>query len=99
MGLVVYEIWSGSFFMQHLTYKLKLVIMLKQFIDWVIIFLVALAGFIHLLRLIFLVFKPRILKRFDFISNPVPTKINLVLYYILVTGICIYVIHMKLTTS
>lgn len=70
--------------------------MLSLFLDLVIISLVTLAGLVHILRLIYLIFKPRILKRFNFISNPVPSRTNLVLYYILVIGVCIYAFSFKL---
>lgn len=69
--------------------------MIKQIMDSIIIFLIALAGFTHFLRILYLIFKPGILKRISFISNPIPGKISLLLYYLLVIGACIYALNVK----
>ena len=73
--------------------------MVKQIVEIFIIALLSIAGLSHLLRLVYLFFKPRILKRIDYISNPVPGKLDLALYYILVVGISIYAINLKLNSN
>ena len=69
--------------------------MIKQFMEWVIIALISLAAISHLLRIVYLIFKPKAMQKIDFFSKP-PNKGMLLLYYILVVGTCIYALDIKL---
>lgn len=68
--------------------------MLKTFADYFIIFLVALAAITHILKIIYVLFKPGFMDKIKYISN-LPGKTLLLLYYILVVGVCVYVIYLK----
>jgi hypothetical protein len=70
--------------------------MLKQFMDLIVITLLSIAGLTDLLRLIYLIFKLKIFDKFTFISNAVPSKSQLMLYYILTIVVCIYAVNIKL---
>lgn len=69
--------------------------MLKSILDFVIIVLLSVGGLTHVARLIYLFFSPGLLSRIKFISNPVPAKGQLALYYLLTIVACIYAIAIK----
>lgn len=70
--------------------------MIKQFMDFAIITLLCIAGFTHLLRLLYLIFRPRILERITFVARTEPSKTQLALYYLLTIIVCAYAITYKL---
>lgn len=70
--------------------------MFRQFMDIIVIFLIALAAITYSLRLINLFFRPAIFSRFrSFLESP-PTRLQLALMYLLVVGCCVYAIKQKL---
>ncbi len=71
--------------------------MLKQITDILIIGLNAIAVLTHVLKLIYIIFQPKILEKIKFISNRNLTKNQLLLYYLLTILVCIYVINLKLS--
>lgn len=71
--------------------------MFKQIMDIIVIFLISLAGFTHLLRLINLIIEPKFLQKFKFISDGKPSKSQLAMYYLLTIAICAYAINFKLS--
>jgi hypothetical protein len=70
--------------------------MLKTILDIAVIGLLALALFTHLVRLINLIFKTNFLGRFGLGSNSHPTRMQLILYYLLVVFVCLYAIGGKM---
>jgi len=72
--------------------------MLKQITEYVIVALLSIATIAHLGKLAYLYFKPAFLKRFDFISNPVPSKTYLTLYYVLTVIVCVYAITTRVSS-
>lgn len=63
--------------------------------QWNIIFIVSMcsiAGIHHLLRIIYLLFKPKVLSRFGFITNRNLTTSKLLLYYIITVAFSTMVI-------
>jgi len=70
--------------------------MFKQFMDLLVIALLSIAGLTHLCRLIYLIFKPKFFDKFTFISNVIPSKSQLMLYYALTIVVCIYAVNIKL---
>ena len=71
--------------------------MLKQTVDIIVISLISLAGLTHFLRLIYLIFGPKFLQKFTFISDGTPSKFHLAMYYLLTVAICAYAIKFKLS--
>ena len=70
--------------------------MLKQFMYVLEIGFFSIGAFTHLGRLIYLLFKPKILDKFTFITNTTPSKTHLMLYYVLVIGVLVYIIDSRL---
>ena len=70
--------------------------MFKQCTDLLVIILLSIAGITHLLRLIYLIFTPKFLEKIKLIANVIPSKTQLILYYILTIAICIYAINIKI---
>jgi hypothetical protein len=68
--------------------------MFKIVMDLTFILLLVVGTITHIFRLIYLLFKPRVLEKFNFLH--LPSKFQLSLYYILVIVICVYVIFLKL---
>lgn len=70
--------------------------MLQQIVDIIVISLISLAGLTHFLRLIYLIFGPKILQKFTFISDGMPSRFQLAMYYLLTVVICAYALKIKL---
>jgi len=68
--------------------------MIKKILDIIIILLLLLAGFSHIVRLIYHVFTPNFLKKYE--KKFIPDKKELILYCILVIGVVIYALEYKL---
>lgn len=69
--------------------------MFKYIMDWLLIILLGLGMVTHFFRLIYALFKPKILEKYTFLYNP--NKVQLILYYILVIAICYNSILYKLS--
>ncbi len=68
--------------------------MLKQISYFFIIAILILSAVSHLLKLLYLFFKPQILAKYQFISNRTHTKLETAMYYILTVGVSIYIINL-----
>ncbi len=66
--------------------------MLNKFSNYFSLFLLSIALITHILKLVYLLFKPIFMTRYKYFSNNNPSKIDLFLYYILTIGCCYYVI-------
>jgi len=64
--------------------------MLKLLANYISLTLLLLAFIIHIIKLVYLFYKPMLLQKIKMISNEVPSKIDLALYYILTIGSCYY---------
>jgi hypothetical protein len=65
-------------------------------LDMIIVVMCSAALVIHLLRLIYLLFEPGFLKKYPTISNRVPSKSMLALYYLLAIVALLMAITAKL---
>ncbi len=68
---------------------------MKSIFEIGLIFLLIITVITHLLKIVYIFFKPPIFLKIDTISNPQPSKFNLVIYYSLTIGVCLYVIFQK----
>lgn len=68
--------------------------MITKIIDIVVILLLLLAGGMHLVRLVYFLFKPNFLKKYEKMLTP--GKDQLILYCILVIGAVIYALQYKI---
>lgn len=68
--------------------------MIKHILDSIIILLLVTTGLMHMLRIIYVFFKPAFLKKYLFLQNP--SKVQLILYYLLVIMVSIYGIIYKI---
>ena len=66
--------------------------MLKEIMDYSFLFFVLIGLITHVLKLIYLFFKPAYMSKFQYFSNETPSKLDLILYYILTIGCCFYII-------
>jgi len=66
--------------------------MLKQFANFISIILASIALISHILKLIYLLFKPSFMSRIKYFSEHSPSKTDLAMYYILTIGCCYYVL-------
>ena len=66
--------------------------MIKIFTDYFSILLISIALITHLLKLIYLFFKPKFLSKYKYFTKESPSKTDLVLYYILTIGCCFYIL-------
>lgn len=66
--------------------------MLKNLANYTSLFLLSLAFLTHMLKLIYMFYKPDFLKRIKYFSNDVPSKTDIALYYVLTIGVSYYAI-------
>lgn len=66
--------------------------MIKKFADYFSIFLISIALITHLLKLIYIFYKPKFLSKYKYFSKDMPSKTDLILYYILTIGCCFFVL-------
>lgn len=69
--------------------------MLYKLVDLSIIILLCVAGVTHILKLINIFYQPKLFKRLKFLSLE-PSKIQLILYYLLTILVCSYGIFQKI---
>jgi hypothetical protein len=66
--------------------------MLRIIANYISLTLLLLAFVIHIFKLVYLFYKPILLKKIKILSNDVPSKTDLALYYVLTIGSCYYAI-------
>ena len=66
--------------------------MLDKFAKYFSLVLSSIALITHILKLVYMVFKPIFMSRYKYFSNINPTKTDLILYYILTIGCSFYII-------
>jgi hypothetical protein len=69
--------------------------MLSQIGDLAVAILLLFAAIVHVLRFIYLLFKPRWLAKISWLAAS-PSRMHLALYYLLVIGVCIFVALKKI---
>jgi hypothetical protein len=66
--------------------------MLDKFAKYFSLLLLSITLITHILKLVYILFKPIFMTRYKYFSNINPTKSDLILYYILTIGCCSYII-------
>ena len=66
--------------------------MLDKFAKYFSLLLLSIALITHILKLVYLLFKPISMSRYKYFSNINPTKTDLILYYILTIGCSSYIL-------
>ena len=66
--------------------------MIKSLTHNTILFFVFIGLITHILKLIYVFYKPKFLSKYKYFTNEIPSKNNLILYYILTITVCYYVI-------
>jgi hypothetical protein len=66
--------------------------MIKNIAHYVSLILLSLALITHFFKAIYLFYKPMFLQKIKYLSNDIPSRLDLVLYYILTMGACYYAI-------
>ena len=66
--------------------------MLDKFTKYFSLLLISIALITHILKLVYLLFKPMFMNKYKYFSNNNPSKIDLILYYILTIGCSCYII-------
>lgn len=66
--------------------------MLNEFTKYFSLLLISIALITHILKLVYLLFKPIFMTKYKYFSNNNPSKIDLILYYILTIGCSFYII-------
>ena len=66
--------------------------MLDKFAKYFSLLLLSIAIITHILKLVYLLFKPIFMTRYKYFSNKNPSKTDLILYYILTIGCSFYII-------
>jgi hypothetical protein len=66
--------------------------MLDKFAKYFSLLLLSIALITHILKLVYMLFKPIFMTRYKYFSNINPTKSDLFLYYILTIGCSSYII-------
>jgi hypothetical protein len=66
--------------------------MLDKFTKYFSLLLISIALITHILKLVYLLFKPMFMNKYKYFSNNKPSKIDLILYYILTIGCSFYII-------
>ncbi len=66
--------------------------MLDKFTKYFSLLLISIALITHILKLVYLLFKPMFMNKYKYFSNNNPSKIDLILYYILTIGCSFYII-------
>jgi hypothetical protein len=66
--------------------------MLDKFAKYFSLLLLSIALITHILKLVYLLFKPIFMSRYKYFSNINPTKTDLILYYILTIGCSSYIL-------
>jgi len=69
--------------------------MLKTAMDIIIIVFLSIGAISHFLKLFYLVFRPKVLEKIEFIANETPSRTALGLYYLLTVLVCIYSVLYK----
>ena len=64
--------------------------MIKNILNYISLILIFIALITHIIKFIYLIFKPVSFSKIKFISNAIPSKTELALYYILTIGCCYY---------
>jgi hypothetical protein len=70
--------------------------MLDKFAKYFSLLLLSIAIITHILKLVYLLFKPIFMTRYKYFSNINPSKTDLILYYILTIGCGFYIIWKQL---
>ncbi len=68
--------------------------MFKNISNYFILSVLILSIVTHVLRILYLFFEPQFLKKYKVISDRTPTKVKLILYYVLTVGVSVYVVNM-----
>jgi hypothetical protein len=66
--------------------------MMKILTHYTLLFFVMIVLTTHILKLIYVFYKPNFLSKYKYFSNEIPSKNNLILYYILTITVCYYII-------
>jgi hypothetical protein len=66
--------------------------MLDKFSKYFSLLLLSITLITHILKLVYMLFKPIFMTRYKYFSNINPTKSDLILYYILTIGCSSYII-------
>ena len=66
--------------------------MLDKFAKYFSLLLVSIALITHILKLVYMLFKPIFMSRYKYFSNINPSKTDLILYYTLTIGCSFYII-------
>ena len=66
--------------------------MLDKFTKYFSLLLISITLITHILKLVYLLFKPMFMNKYKYFSNNNPSKIDLILYYILTIGCSCYII-------
>ena len=66
--------------------------MLDKFAKYFSLLLLLIALITHILKLVYMLFKPIFMTRYKYFSNINPSKTDLILYYILTIGCSSYII-------
>jgi hypothetical protein len=66
--------------------------MLEKFAKYFSLLLLSITLITHILKLVYMLFKPIFMDRYKYFSNINPTKTDLILYYILTMGCSFYII-------
>jgi hypothetical protein len=66
--------------------------MLEKFAKYFSLLLLSITLITHILKLVYMLFKPIFMARYKYFSNINPTKTDLILYYILTMGCSFYII-------
>ena len=66
--------------------------MLDKFTKYFSLLLISITLITHILKLVYLLFKPMFMNKYKYFSNNNPSKIDLILYYILTIGCSFYII-------
>jgi hypothetical protein len=67
--------------------------MLDKFAKYFSSLLLSIALITHILKLVYMLFKPIFMSRYKYFSNINPSKTDLILYYILTIGCSFYIIR------
>lgn len=67
--------------------------MIKILTHYTVLFFVFIGLTTHILKLIYIFYKPKFLSKYKYFSDDIPSKNNLILYYILTITVCYYVIR------
>ena len=71
--------------------------MIKKIMDFNTILLMSFSIIIHIFRMIYLIFKPRFMSKFEFLTNYTVSKYQLCIYYLLSILVSYWIILKKIS--